>query len=276
MKTNLFLLLILGAAVLLVIGCAKKESESTDTEELSALFGEYPDDFSSAVREDQEGFYRPDTSMPHDSIPFRRVITTHTATIDIQTFAADSTHPYRWAQVTKTIPFSGTITVWPDETTMVTKEFSDVGVRYGYFEKTNAAPRRRGWELKAVSLIDIRSTGLTAPMIDSIHVTTGTGFDRWFRDPAALISLDSVPEFEHTDAITVTAYGPAGQFAVMHKRGGRERIAETAPGTYSMTWTVPDASGKRHAAVDMVDQATVSDPTAPYISQAWGIGYKRR
>jgi len=181
------------------------------------------------------------------------------------------------ADVTVTGDATGLLHLWyadGDSLMHVTKDFEDTAVRRMFFERSRrATPVHRGWQLVAMSGVEIASPGTTR-QIRSVNVQLGDR-DVSIDNVTDLVPVEQLLRLPGPALIVVTVdTGDATDSVWLHVR--RERRIEmnnNGDGTFTARFFTQEHRGPRHFVVDVLSHDTLFDDVAPYDCLAWGIPY---
>ncbi len=183
------------------------------------------------------------------------------------------------------------------------KEIRATGIRYATFRRDYGLPGRH-WRLSAVSPLEINLQDSEKRTISVRSVKAYVdGELRWeVHDPATMFSVPSeLPRFAPGEEVVVTADienldsdgSERGSYVYLHytthehrrwmaNHGSRRLMYDdgthgdekAGDGIFTGTYTIGDAAGYHHAAVDVLDKEMFDDETTQnYNSTAWAMPY---
>ena len=165
------------------------------------------------------------------------------------------------------------------------KDFADRAEQLAVFKRYADSTQafRRGWRLEEISDVEIVSQPSATVVIDSVRLAPAGGgaepVEYWIRDPLALEDRGEIPRFLSGVLVEVTVYTSGspvlGYLHTGRGEGHRRRFPlETEDGAvFHGVLLTPLQPGIHQCAVDLVSEATLGDPEAPYDSNAWLIVY---
>ena len=180
--------------------------------------------------------------------------------------------------------------------TLYKKEMKNTVTRRALFKQiAHTKNRRKNWKLRGISGSELVSENCTIT-IDEVKIIASNGHSWTITNPMDFFTnIEEIPTFQPKDSIEVYvtlqntndwAEKP-GVTALLRYRNdrGMHRARKSfhddgiAPdkvagdGIYSGMWIIGHRRGVFHAFVDVIDNGTLYDDTAPYDSRAWGIPY---
>ena len=161
----------------------------------------------------------------------------------------------------------------------VPKDLHDKATRYAIFKRTGDPKHRKGWELFALSGIDVKSQDTLTVRVDSFRVEAGN-LDTTIKDPLFLWNKDNLLTLFPSDTVTLTVYASDEAMLFLHTRGpepGTHRrflIHKIEPGVFQGVWVTAPDTGIHHVAIDAIRYETIWDDEYPYDSNAWLLPYR--
>jgi hypothetical protein len=183
------------------------------------------------------------------------------------------------AKVTASASILGTLHLFPCEGGLdgvVDKRFDDAGSLQMLFQRVRPIRedlRHRGWQLVAVSGIELASEGTTRD-IASVRVVSGD-VDRRFTDMAELVRVGDLLRLQpNTEVQLFVETGDATDAVYLHlHRARRTALSNDGNGLFSGRFTTSERPGPHHFAVDVLSNGTIFDDAALYDNVAWGMLY---
>ncbi|MGQ0722216.1 MAG: hypothetical protein ACT4PE_11695 [Candidatus Eiseniibacteriota bacterium] len=184
------------------------------------------------------------------------------------------------AQVTASVFIAGTLHLFacePDLQSPVDKRFDDSGSLHMLFQRVRPIRedrRHRGWQLAAVSGIELASEGTTRDIL-SVRVVSGD-VDRTFTDMAELVRVADLLRLPANTEVLVFAKTDDPTDAVylhLHRAHRTAMVDSDGDGTFEGRFTTSERPGPHRFAVDVLSDGTLFDDAAPYDNVAWGMLY---
>ena len=304
---------ILGLLLLITVGCSKNPAESSDNElenSLKAVVEENADYFTADGLNDDgaqpinystDGLLKP--LMPIDPIRFGRKGRFQLESLNI------TRNEDGLLEAVVVHSFNGRFFVLAVDSlnpnavgTLYEKDMKNTITRRAIFRRMGRSKQgrtkhhRMNWKLKCISGSELVSEQ-TSIMIDQVKIMATNDSSWTITDPLNFsMNIDDIPTFQPGDSVKVyvtlqnrNVYSEKpGEIVLLRYRNNRgmhrARKAfhddgvypdETAgDGIYSGMWAIGHRRGVFHAFVDVIDNGTLYDDTAPYDSRAWGIPYR--
>jgi hypothetical protein len=184
------------------------------------------------------------------------------------------------AQVTASVFIAGALHLFacePDLQRPVDKRFDDSGSLQMLFERVRPIRedrRHRGWQLAAVSGIELVSEGTTRDL-ESVRVVSGD-VDRTFTDMAELVrvaDLLRLPANTEVQVFAKTADPTDAVYLHLHRARRTAMVDSDGDGTFEGRFMTSERPGPHRFAVDVLSNGTIFDDAAPYDNVAWGMLY---
>jgi hypothetical protein len=183
------------------------------------------------------------------------------------------------AQVTASAFIVGTLHLFPCESGVdgvVDKRFDDAGSLQMLFQRVRPIRedrRHRGWQLAAVSGIELASEGTSRDIV-SVRVVSGD-VDRTFTDMSELVRVGDLLRLQlHTEVqLTVETLDATDAVYLHLHRAHRTAMTSNGDGTFSGRFMTSERPGPHRFAVDVLSNGTIFDDAAPYDNVAWGMLY---
>jgi len=183
------------------------------------------------------------------------------------------------AFVTLTCETSGLLHLFTGESDVVghlTKDFADAGTRSTLLQRVRRdgrpTERHRGWELVALSGVEIASPDATR-RIKSVRIQAGD-VDETVTGVSELVRIEDLLHLPLGVDVTVTVdTGDPTDATFLHLRHQHERVEleGAGDGTFTGTFRTGGRPGPRHFTVDVLSHGSLFDREEAYDSAAWGI-----
>lgn len=265
-------LILLGIFLILSLTLTCKRSVSpgyTDVDAIKDYIYAHPSIFSADVF---------DTNSTDPD--FYRQITKRDNWIEINFYEPNDTIFFRYAIVNWNDSIQGVFHTFisGNEYTKDFKAFSRVQARFEQWG--NSGDIYRGWLLMRISNIQIYSLNNPTVGFGSVKVNT-SGVDSSISLGGPLYELKNVLKFKNLSLVKLSIQvTDSTDFYYLHinEGNGWMKTPFTNKGNklFTTQWTTntQDFNSYKHAYIDCLDSATVSDSTTRYNSRTWGILYK--
>jgi hypothetical protein len=265
-------------------GADTSQSAATDEEAIGMLIAEDAESFGfgSELDDDQESGLVPldGTSgaegAPIDSFYFLRLARVVSSDVDIQ--IEDVAGQPAVATVTVSRDLEGIFRLFYDDPTSVylpetlDKPLAATSMRRAQFVRRDGLPRHRNWRLVELSGVEVESAPVTR-VIQSVEVISAS-VNTLITDPLELVPVPELMHFDVNEEVTVrVTTGDETDYVFLHTPFRKHEFEPLGGGVYEGTWTTGIHAGRRRAAVDVIDEATLFDDQAPYDSVIWGFQY---
>lgn len=281
MGKNIFILaLSVVAAFLVDFSCNEKSTrggERTDFEAIKGIIYENPDIFLvDAFDTDKDTSVRP--------VFFREITSTNFDLDSARRYDADSLHPFHYIYAAWGDSIKGVLHYWIDGKEYAKSIYAH-SVMGAYFEQWgDVLDPHRGWLLKKITgnVISSVPTSIIPPVVK----ITAEGIDTSLNEVMvlSLVKKDSVLHFAPGKEVTFTVDSEDMSDIFLFLHIGEDANFRKIPftdngnGTFSASWKTSDnpniTKGYKHAFLDAVSRASLTETAAEYDSRAWGIIYK--
>lgn len=265
-------------------GFTTQTSASNDDEAIGMIIAEDTDSFGFGTEMDESAVQVADLQgksgadgAPIDSFFFVRLIRNEGVTRDIHIENVPGEPPI--ANVTVVRDLGGIFRLFYDDPDMVylpgtlDKPLAATATRSAKFVKRGGPDRHRGWRLLEVSPLEMVSDPITK-VLQSVEISSAS-VSMIITDPSALVPVEELPTFGMGEDVTLTVTtDDETDFVFLHTPRRKWEFQPLGGGVFEGMWTTGDRPGRRHAAIDVIDEDTLFDDEAPYDSVLWGLNYR--